>query len=379
MQSNSSAAVRLPEHLEKARTRVGVEFKKISNPVGTYGARTYASLGYDNSLDLDTFRTECTVTILELTDDELVFDLVGLDAPIANALRRILLAEVPTMAIENVFIHNNSSIMHDEMLAHRLGLVPLRVDPRPFAIWNKGDPVTPENTLKFRLKAKCEVNRKASCDIEAPPDVLYAGSKVFSSSIEWVPFGPDEQRGILGLEQLPRPVHPDLLLNKLRPGQEIHVEMDATKNIGREHAKWSPVATASYRMLPEVSLRKPLQGQVATDLVNLCPTKVFDIEDGFATVARPRDCTMCRECIREKQWEDKVELTRKRDHFIFSVESTGVMPASTLVTEALTVLMTKCDTVEKALETALRRRGPGTDEPQDDIMDAELAESIENA
>jgi DNA-directed RNA polymerase I and III subunit RPAC1 len=46
--------------------------------------------------------------------------------------RRILLAEIPTMAIEKVFVYDNSSILHDEFLAHRLGLVPIFADPTMF-------------------------------------------------------------------------------------------------------------------------------------------------------------------------------------------------------------------------------------------------------
>lgn len=45
-----------------------------------------------------------------------------------------------------------------------------------------------------------------------------------------------------------------------------------------------------------------------------------------AQVARPRDCTMCRECIREPGWSDKISLHRKADHFIFGVESVGMLP-----------------------------------------------------
>jgi DNA-directed RNA polymerase I and III subunit RPAC1 len=63
-------------------------------------------------------------------EEGLELDLSGLDAPLANALRRILLAEVPSVAIEHVFIYTNTSIIQDEVLAHRIGLVPLAIDPR---------------------------------------------------------------------------------------------------------------------------------------------------------------------------------------------------------------------------------------------------------
>ena len=69
---------------------------------------------------------------MRLSGDELEFDMVGVDAAIANAVRRVLLSEVPTMAIEKVFINNNTSIIQDEVLAHRLGLIPIKADPRRF-------------------------------------------------------------------------------------------------------------------------------------------------------------------------------------------------------------------------------------------------------
>ena len=58
--------------------------------------------------------------------------MVGIDASIANSFRRILLSEVPTMAIEKVHVYNNTSVIQDEILAHRLGLIPLKADPRLF-------------------------------------------------------------------------------------------------------------------------------------------------------------------------------------------------------------------------------------------------------
>lgn len=357
----------LPPHLEHARTRVGIGFKAISNPTGTYGARAYHSLGFDNGLTIKEFRERCKIEVISTNEELVLFDVVGVDAPIANALRRIMLSEVPTIAIETVFVHRNTSIMHDEQLAHRLGLVPLKINPKPFQVWEKGLEVTPRNTVKFRLKVRCEKNRNAPRDGEAPPDMLYTNSKVLSGQIEYVPFQGNTQADIFR-DEPPHPVHDDILLCKLRPGQDIHVEMNATKHIGREHAKWSPVCTASYRMLPEINLKEHITGSEAKELVNLCPAKVFDIEDDAAIVARPRDCTVCRECIREDKWRSKVQLTRKRDHFIFSVEGTGAIPARYVVTDALTVLMRKCDTVLKGLNEALQRQSVDPDEVVEDVM-----------
>jgi DNA-directed RNA polymerases I and III subunit RPAC1 len=65
------------------------------------------------------------------------FDLVGVDAAIANAIRCILLTEIPTMAIEDVYIWNNTSVIQDEVLSHRLSLIPIKADPSKFG-WQHG-------------------------------------------------------------------------------------------------------------------------------------------------------------------------------------------------------------------------------------------------
>ena len=62
------------------------------------------------------------VRVVRLEGDTLEFDLIGVDASFANALRRVLIAEVPTMAIEQVYIGDNTSVIPDEVLSHRLGL-----------------------------------------------------------------------------------------------------------------------------------------------------------------------------------------------------------------------------------------------------------------
>ena len=94
-------------------------------------------------------------------ENELVFELIGADASFANALRRIMIAEVPTVALEFVYMWNNSGLIHDEVLSHRLGLIPLNVDPRlfdeyGFDVDEDGNPAaTDRNTIVFRLNVTC--------------------------------------------------------------------------------------------------------------------------------------------------------------------------------------------------------------------------------
>ncbi|RYH13284.1 hypothetical protein EON65_36025, partial [archaeon] len=145
-----------------------------------------------------------------------------------------------------------------------------------------------------------------------------------------------------------RPVHDDIVLAKLAPGQRIEFEAHCRKGVGKDHTKFSPVATASYRLLPEITFLQEVLDEQAEELRAMCPMGVFDIEDigknaskggsktaskpgKKAVVARPRDCTMCRECIRKEGWEERVRLARVADHFLFSVESTGVLAPEAIV------------------------------------------------
>ena len=68
---------------------------------------------------------------------EMEFDIIGVDASIPNAFRRILISDVPTMAFDRVELYN-TSIIQDEVLAHRLGLIPLKADPRLFEFRQDG-------------------------------------------------------------------------------------------------------------------------------------------------------------------------------------------------------------------------------------------------
>jgi len=94
-------------------------------------------------------------------EDGLEFDLIGVYPAIANAFRRLMLSDVPSMAIEKVYIYNNTSIIQDEVLAHRMGLLPLRADPRLFAYRTEEstEAGTEQDTLEFELKVKCSRRR----------------------------------------------------------------------------------------------------------------------------------------------------------------------------------------------------------------------------
>ncbi|ORX59736.1 hypothetical protein DM01DRAFT_1381268 [Hesseltinella vesiculosa] len=338
----------LPENVEFLRKHVLVERDRVTSVSGSDYPHQYP--GLNNQWDLETFKENFKVTINRLSEHSVEFDLVGVDASVANAFRRVMIAEVPTMAIENVYVMNNTSIIHDEVLSHRLGLVPIRAPPDAFDYRSADDGPTDLNTLVFKLKVKCQRNPNAAAD-ETDPQNLYINSNVYSRDLVWEPKGNQQEK--FGEDKI-GPVYDDILLAKLRPGQEIEMELHCTKGIGREHAKWSPVATASYRLLPKIEILSPIEGPAAIKFQGCFADGVIElVQDNGKTLAKvvnARKDTVSREALRHPEFENKVRLSRVRDHFIFNVESTGIIPPQDIFVRALDVFLEKVDHIRPALD-----------------------------
>ncbi|CAE6517816.1 unnamed protein product [Rhizoctonia solani] len=273
--------------------------------------------GEDHSWDFNTFKKKLNIEVRGVDDEAVDFDLVGVDASIANAFRRILIAEVPTIAIENVYIWNNTSVIQDEVLAHRLGLVPIRADPALLDFPDKNIGTTDRNTLVFHLSVTCSRNPGVVKD-ETDPAVLYKNANVLSGHMEWNGVG--EQVNDFG-NNPPRPHNPKILIAKLRPGQELGMELHCVKGVGQDHAKFSPVATASYRLMPHVIFRQPIPPELCDKFASCFPDGVFDVEQDAkgrkkVVVKDMRKDTVSREVLRHKEFEGMVELTRIRDFFM---------------------------------------------------------------
>lgn len=306
---------------------------------------------------------------------------MGIDASLANAYRRILLSEIPTLAIENVYIENNTSVIQDEVLAHRLGLIPFkggREGLHDFLKWWKKpaegeDPYAgcfDYNTVRLELNVTCTVNHDAAPG-ETDPLKAYHNAHVYAKDIVFVPTGKQEE--FFAGEDAIAPVNPDILIAKLRPRQSINLAMHMHKGIGSDHAKFSPVATASYRLMPTINITRPILGADAEKFAGCFPEGVIALDtvskkeasakgsgyEGHAgeTKAVVRDAmkdTVSRECLRHPEFEGKVKLGRRRDHFIFSIESTGQWDSDELFLEAVKHLKLKCKKLEQQVVNMAR-------------------------
>lgn len=149
------------------------------------------------------------IDILQKNDFEMKFSVEGVKNSFASALRRIMISEVPTMAIEWVDFKKNDSALNDEIIANRMGLIPLTFD---------------KDAYKLTAECNCEGKGCSNCQVKlvlkkVGPGVVYSGD--LKSTAKDV-----------------KPVHAKIPITELFEGQDIQFEATAQLGTGREHAKW---------------------------------------------------------------------------------------------------------------------------------------------
>ena len=159
------------------------------------------------------------VKLLEDTGSSVTFQLEGVDRSYANAVRRFCISEVPSMAIDDVVILENSSVLYDEILAHRLGMVPIKTDLE-----------------RYNLPEECDCGNPLGCHKCRVLFVLDAKGKERVSTVH--------SGDLVSEDREIRPVSETIPLVKLALGQSVKLEAYARLGKGKEHAKWQPCTVA---------------------------------------------------------------------------------------------------------------------------------------
>ena len=160
-----------------------------------------------------------SLEVINQNENKISIRLKGIPIQYANALRRICLNGVPIFAIDTIEVLENTSIMPDEAIAHRLGLIPLKTDSKDIVI---SEEETDESNSRVMLTLDSEEN-----DIEDK-----SGSRtVFSNELK------GEDSGV-------RPISDKIPIVTLAPGQKIKFQAYARLGRGTEHAKWNSANTS---------------------------------------------------------------------------------------------------------------------------------------
>lgn len=263
------------------------------------------------------------IVSLGKTKEKISFLLKNSNATFANSLRRAMISEVPVLAIEDVELRKNSSVLYDEVIAHRLGLLPIKTDLKSYVLPRdcscKGEGCA-RCRLKMTLKAR-------------GPGLVYASD-------------------IKSKDSKCTPVYPETPIVKLLKGQELELEATAVLGEGKEHAKWSP-GLVWYRYKPKVTINQDRVKKHIEEITKLCPSGVFVVKSGRLNV---NDKLLTENPLAGEQADavaskyNGIVFEESDTDFIFHLESWGQLTPREIVLKAADVLQKKMDVFVKLLK-----------------------------
>lgn len=255
------------------------------------------------------------IEIREQDDERAVFIVEGVDDTFINTIRRICLVEIPTLAIEDVNIYKNDAKMFDEVLAHRLGLIPLVTDLESYI-----------------MPSECDCDSHCSrCSVsfllkEKGPKIVY--SKDLKSDDPAI-----------------KPVYDTIPIVRLREGEEVELEAIAELGLGSEHAKWQATTTCGYKYYPKIEIDNDKLSDLE-EYVDECPRNVLKIEDDKLVADNIENCSTCRTCQRLSQKDDDaIVVDFEEGKYIFKIETDGSLKPLEVLTIACDILSEKADNI----------------------------------
>ncbi len=273
------------------------------------------------------------LTLLKLDNERIEFLVEGIPLPLLNVIRRYSLAKVPTYAIDEVMVIVNTSAMFDEILAHRLGMIPL----------------TSEDSLNKLGDVDLEVCSKCSESEEKPPAEICEKCYIHmlleaeASNSEVTIYSSN----IKSEDPYVRPVHDNIPIVILAPGQKISLELRARIGRGLEHAKWSPATVAIVRHVPNISINNSLCN-LCGKCIEVCPKKVLKIDGGRLTIDNLYNCIICWQCVYSCPLK-AIDIAIDEDKNIVRIESSGSLNPETIVRKSIEILLNELKTISKLI------------------------------
>ena len=250
----------------------------------------------------------------EKKKNKLVFLLKGSSEIFANTIRRMIIEEVPTLAVEDLEIKDNSSALYDEMLGLRLGLLPLKTDLKSYVMKEKCK-CGGEGCAQCELKINIKANKKG---------YVYAGEAVST-----------DPKCVFVYEKMP--------IVKLLAKQKVEVQMTAVLGQGKEHTKWSP-GWAFFKKEPVVTIGKVSD---SAKIVEKCTDGVFVMKNNKLEVAADKVTeSQLLDYYASLDKEIKVDYS---DNIIFTLESWGQLGCKEILTKSAELLAEKTEEMRKLI------------------------------
>ncbi|WP_049903734.1 DNA-directed RNA polymerase subunit D [Halococcus agarilyticus] len=241
------------------------------------------------------------VTFIDRDDRDARFLVRGITPAFANGIRRAMVADVPTLSIDTVRVVENSSVMFDEQIGHRLGMVPLNAPPNEF---ESGEGVT------------------LGIDVSGP-DTAYSGDLVSSDSVV-------------------EPAEDNVPIIELKEDQRLEVEAEAVLDTGKSHAKHQGGVAVGYRHLQTVEVVGDRE-EFADEEPNILRGVIEEDGELILTEEFDNDLT-------NRYPGKEVTVEDVPNAFVFHVETDGSLTVEELVTAAVDSLETRANELKEAVQ-----------------------------
>jgi len=245
--------------------------------------------------------TDYDIEVIDRDERSARFLVRGITPAFANGIRRAMIADVPTMSIDTVRMIENSSVMFDEVIGLRLGLIPLTSPVGEFE---------PGETVSLKL------------DVEGPA-TAYSG---------------DIETG----DEMVKPADQNIPIIELKDSQRLAFEAEAKLGVGRSHAKHQGGVSVGYRHLQTVNVLGDLddydkgEPQIVRGVIE---------EDGELIPAESFDNDLTN-----RYPDQEVEVVDVPNAFVFHVETDGSFPVDDLVTGAVRSVFDRADELEQTVQ-----------------------------
>ncbi len=264
---------------------------------------------------------------IEVEDrDSLKFIAKNITPAFLNSIRRIILMDVPTIAIEDVIVIENTTAIFDEYIAHRLGLIPLNSEIDDLSMIDECPSCEGQGcnmcTVALTLTQETDLNTE---------------KMVYSRDLD-------------PLDHRIYPIQDEIPIMKMGRDQRLILEAIARFGTGREHAKWQPVGTILYRFMPKIKIQPKAKFNKA--VLESCPKKNFKVVGDKVEVNEILN-GICRDCIKDGFEENSITVEYDPTTIIFELESTGALIPENIVLKASEIFDKKIDSFVETFQEVI--------------------------
>jgi DNA-directed RNA polymerase subunit D len=259
------------------------------------------------------------VDIKELKPKKATIKIEDVKPYFVNSIRRIMISELPKLAVNEVVIYDNTSALFDEIISHRLGLVPIPTDL---------------SLLSFRDECVCKGKGCPNCTVR------YTLSKEGDGAVYSGDLQPAEKSWAITEDKIP--------IVKLYGNQRLILEVEAVLGKGRDHAKWQAIQAPAYWMDPIIEFDKSKVEDVKKFIGKL-PEDIVTIKGNNLILKDNKNLPIVESQI-SKENVDFIKIKRDPTKFTFHFETDGSFSAKDAIIESVKILQKKYEELGKLLK-----------------------------